>query len=112
LPRPYHQNALSDYKYEPAGWWMTCPSCWNVHANRPRRPLMTVIHMPGIRVQPGPPREGQTAQKNRAAITNAGGAVRYCPLCHAPPFRVTTHLWPLPLDLTPLYYPFRLDLVR
>jgi predicted GIY-YIG superfamily endonuclease len=39
------------------------------------------------------------------AIKNAGGAVRYCPLCT--PHPRNGHWGPLPADLTPRYYPCR-----
>jgi predicted GIY-YIG superfamily endonuclease len=39
------------------------------------------------------------------AIKNAGGAVRYCPLCTPKPRN--GHWGPLPADLTPRYYPAR-----
>ena len=41
------------------------------------------------------------------AIKNAGGAVRYCPLCTPRPWN--GHWGPVPTDLTPRYYPCRPD---
>src|ERR1700733_8499460 len=65
--------------------------------------LMTVISRAGIGFVLVRTCEGTRATER--AIKNAGGAVRYCPLCTARPWN--GHWGPLPADLVPRYYPDR-----
>lgn len=67
--------------------------------------LMSVVSDAGIGFVLVRTREGTRATER--AIKNAGGAVRYCPLCTARP---RNGRWgPLPSDLVPRYYPARQD---
>ena len=73
------------------------------HASGRGARLMEVIHQAGIgfiliRVCEG-------TRHTERAIKNAGGAVRYCPLCTPRPRN--GHWGPLLADLTPRYYPCR-----
>ena len=66
---------------------------------------MTVIHHAGIGFILVRLCEG--TRDTERAIKNAGGAVRYCPLCTPRPWN--GHWGPVPADLTPRYYPCRPD---
>ena len=65
--------------------------------------LMTVIYEAGIGFVLVRTCEG--TRSTERAIKNAGGAVRFCPLCTPRPWN--GHWGPLPADLTPRYYPCR-----
>jgi len=65
--------------------------------------LMTVVSHAGIGFVLVRTCEG--TRSTERAIKNAGGAVRYCPLCTPKPRN--GHWGSLPADLTPRYYPAR-----
>ena len=70
------------------------------HATGRGARLMTVIHQAGIGFILARLCEG--TRDTERAIKNAGGAVRYCPLCTPRPWN--GHWGPVPSDLTPRYY--------
>lgn len=73
------------------------------HATGNGARLMTVIYQAGLGFTLA--RTCAGTRRTERAIKNAGGAVRYCPLCTPSP---RTGAWgPLPADLTPRYYPNR-----
>ena len=73
------------------------------HASGRGARLMAVIHEAGIGFTLVRTCEG--TRLTERAIKNAGGAVRYCPLCTPHP---RNGRWgPVPADLTPRYYPNR-----
>ena len=65
--------------------------------------LMSVVSHVGIGFVLARTCEG--TRSTERAIKNAGGAVRYCPLCSPKPWN--GHWGPLPADLVPRYYPGR-----
>ena len=71
------------------------------HATGRGARLMTVIHQAGIGFILVRTCEG--TRRTERAIKNAGGAVRYCPLCTPRPWN--GHWGPLPADLVPRHYP-------
>ena len=73
------------------------------HATGRGARLMTVIHQAGIGFILVRTCEG--TRRTERAIKNAGGAVRFCPLCTPRPWN--GHWGPLPLDLVPRHYPCR-----
>jgi len=73
------------------------------HATGRGARLMTVIWQAGIGFVLVRTCEG--TRRTERVIKNAGGAVRYCPLCTPKP---RNGCWgPLPSDLVPRYYPAR-----
>jgi predicted GIY-YIG superfamily endonuclease len=73
------------------------------HASGRGARLMAVIYQAGISFTLVRTCEG--TRRTERAIKNAGGAVRYCPLCTPHP---RNGHWGLPpADLTPRYYPNR-----
>jgi hypothetical protein len=73
------------------------------HATGHGARLMTVIFHAGIGFTLARTCEG--TRTTERVIKNAGGAVRYCPLCTRQPRN--GHWGPLPVDLVPRYYPNR-----
>jgi predicted GIY-YIG superfamily endonuclease len=83
------------------GWTEDLLDRLDRHARGHGARLMNVIFTAGIGFTLARTCEGTRATER--AIKGEGGAVRYCPIC-------TTRPWngpwgPLPLDLTPRYYP-------
>jgi predicted GIY-YIG superfamily endonuclease len=85
------------------GWTEDVLDRLDQHATGRGARLMAVIWAAGIGFTLARTREGTRATER--AIKNAGGAVRYCPLCTPRPWN--GHWGPLPTDLTPRYYPNR-----
>jgi predicted GIY-YIG superfamily endonuclease len=85
------------------GWAEDVLDRLNQHASGRGARLMTVIWQAGIGFTLVRVCEG--TRRTERAIKNAGGAVRYCPLCTPRPWN--GHWGPLPADLTPRYYPNR-----
>ena len=79
------------------------PARLTLHAAGRGARLMTVIHQAGIGFVLVRVCEG--TRSTERAIKNAGGAVRFCPLCTPHPWN--GHWGPLPADLVPRYYPNR-----
>jgi predicted GIY-YIG superfamily endonuclease len=73
------------------------------HASGRGARLMAVIYQAGISFTLVRTCEG--TRRTERAIKNAGGAVRYCPLCTSHPRN--GHWGPLLANLTPRYYPNR-----
>ena len=94
-----------DRPYEHArhytGWADDLLDRLDMHARGRGARLMNVIFSAGIGFTLARICEGTRATER--AIKNEGGAVRYCPLCTPRP---RTGPWgPVPVDLTPRYYP-------
>lgn len=85
------------------GWTEDVPDRLEHHATGRGARLMEVIYQAGIGFVLVRVCEG--TRTTERAIKNAGGAVRYCPLCTSRPRN--GHWGPLPADLTPRYYPNR-----
>ena len=83
------------------GWTEDLLDRLDRHARGCGARLMNVISRAGIGFVLVRTCEGTRATERH--IKNAGGAVRYCPLCTSRPWNGP---WgPLPADLTPRYYP-------
>jgi predicted GIY-YIG superfamily endonuclease len=83
------------------GWTEDLIERLGEHASGRGARLTAVIRQAGIGFTLVRTCEGTRATER--AIKNAGGAVRYCPLCT--PHPRNGHWGPVPADLTPRYYP-------
>jgi predicted GIY-YIG superfamily endonuclease len=85
------------------GWTDDLLERLELHASGKGARLTAVIRQAGFGFTLVRTCEG--TRRTERAIKNAGGAVRFCPLCTPNPRN--GHWGPLPADLTPRYYPNR-----
>jgi hypothetical protein len=98
--RPYPARARTNCR-QVQQWTEDLPDRLDHHASGKGARLMNVIYQARIGFILVRTCEG--TRYTERAIKNAGGAVRYCPLCTPRPWN--GHWGPLPADLVPRHYP-------
>ena len=96
-----HFDAPYKHARHYTGWTEDLLDRLDHHANGKGARLMNVIW--AARIGFILVRTCEGTRRTERAIKNAGGAVRYCPLCTPRPWN--GHWGPLPADLVPRHYP-------